>query len=33
MPINLDSLSRWRYEQIVAGPLDQPHLFFVIRKG
>lgn len=33
VPVNLESLSRWHSERIVAGELDQPHLFFVIRKG
>ncbi len=32
MPVNLESLSRWHSERIVAGELDQPHLFFAIRK-
>ncbi len=33
VPVDLELLSRWRCEQVVAGALDQPHLFFAIRKG
>lgn len=32
LPVSFDSLSRWRFERIVAGGLDQPHLLFVIQK-
>jgi len=33
VPVNLKSLSCWGSEQVVVGGLDQPHLFFAIRKG